>query len=192
MSKELLSMLKKKGFIGALIVDLNLKSTQCFSGSESYLSWDLRFVTWSCEFLLCGQIFTEGNGNPARRKWVFMNELLSSLPHKTDVVKQPQLALWNSDKSPRSNRCQSREIIIISYLESGSGASWSPLNCRWMAASLFSHSLSWVWARRWASSGLRVSHRLLKASRCCPAWAKLPSSEMQAWWKLKVKNKQAC
>lgn len=39
--------------------------------------------------------------------------------------------------------------FMMSHLVSGSAAaSWSPLNWRWMAASLFSHSLSCVWARR--------------------------------------------
>lgn len=71
------------------------------------------------------------------------------------------------------------------HLDSVRGASWSPLNCRWMAASLFSHSLSCVWARRWASSGLSVSHSSFKDWRCCSASAKLPSAAIHAWWQSK-------
>lgn len=63
---------------------------------------------------------------------------------------------------------------------SGGGVSLSPLNCRWMAASRLSHSLSWACASLCASSGLRVSHNSFRASSCCPASARLPSAEKQA------------
>lgn len=101
--------------------------------------------------------------------------------------------IWTLNSGLRRSETKSERMCDEDHLESESGASWSPLNWRWMSASRVWHSLSWVWARRWASSGFRVSLSSFRAWSCCPASTKLLSAEIQACkhptgqlWKVKA------